>query len=199
MRLRALAMGLAVSAVVTVILAGDWARTRIDAVVTAAEAIAGDKPYCIQVAAKRADFVQARARIDFSPLTMRTKCPGGWCWQYHAILGSRGRRRARADQSGRTASLAFATRSPRSPSRRSAVVPVWRGRTSSASCRGSARAAAHFGTTIPRASRCHFLTTPEATISSKKILHARVGHRADAVLSASPESTMPYSFILAIE
>ena len=85
-RLRALAMGLAVSAVVTVILAGDWALARIDAVVTAAEAIAGDKPYCIQVAAKRSDFVQARARIDFSPLTMRTKCPGGWCWQYHAIL-----------------------------------------------------------------------------------------------------------------
>ena len=80
------AWGLALSALATAILAGDWAVARIAAVVDAAEAIAGDKPYCIQVAAKRSNFVQARARIDFSPLTMRTKCDQGWCWQYHAVL-----------------------------------------------------------------------------------------------------------------
>ena len=64
-RLRAFAWGLALSALATAILAGDWAVSRLAAVVDAAEAIAGDKPYCIQVGAKRSNFIQARARIDF--------------------------------------------------------------------------------------------------------------------------------------
>lgn len=85
-RLRAFAWGLALSGLATTIFPGNWAVVRISAVVDAAEAVAGGKPYCIQVAAKRSDFIQARALIDFSPLTMRTKCQQGWCWQYHAIL-----------------------------------------------------------------------------------------------------------------
>jgi len=85
-RLRAFAFGLAASASITAVLTGNWIVSRIDAVVDAAETFAGDKPYCIQVAARRQDFVQAKARLDFSPLTMRTTCPQGWCWQYHAIL-----------------------------------------------------------------------------------------------------------------
>jgi hypothetical protein len=79
-------VALAASAVVTAATLAVWIYSRIDTVVDAAEALAADKPYCIQVVALRAEFEPAAAKLDFSPLTMRARCSDGWCWQNHAIL-----------------------------------------------------------------------------------------------------------------
>jgi hypothetical protein len=63
-----------------------WIWHSIGIVIAHAEAIAGGKPYCIQVAAGRDRYDAAAARLDFSPLTMRARCSQGYCWQNHAIL-----------------------------------------------------------------------------------------------------------------
>lgn len=53
--------------------------------VRGAEQIAGNTPYCIQVATN-ADYREARAWQDFSPLNMRAKTASGRAMQFHAIL-----------------------------------------------------------------------------------------------------------------
>jgi hypothetical protein len=85
-RLHALALGLAVSSVASFTAATIWMAGRIDAVVRDAERIAGDKPYCIQVATTLPFGYLARSKLAFSPPTMRTKCIQGWCFENHAIL-----------------------------------------------------------------------------------------------------------------
>jgi hypothetical protein len=85
-RFRAYALGVAVSSVVSLAAAGVTIWQRTGEVVDAAEAIAGDNPYCIQVASTRPFGYLARSKLAFSPLTMRTKCREGWCWENHAVL-----------------------------------------------------------------------------------------------------------------
>jgi hypothetical protein len=85
-RFRAYALGLAVSAVASFAAAAIWMAGHAGAVIDAAERIAGDKPYCIQVASTRPFGYLARSKLAFSPLTMRTKCREGWCFENHAVL-----------------------------------------------------------------------------------------------------------------
>jgi len=85
-RFRAYALGVALSSVASFAAAAAWIAGRIDAVVGAAEQIASDKPYCIQVASTRPFGYLARSKLAFSPLTMRTKCREGWCFENHAVL-----------------------------------------------------------------------------------------------------------------
>jgi hypothetical protein len=80
------APGFATAALATVVTLSTWIWSGIGAVVTSAEALAGEQPYCIQVVAVSPEFIPATTRLEFSPLTMRTPCSGGWCWQNHAIL-----------------------------------------------------------------------------------------------------------------
>lgn len=81
-----LALGFAAAALATVTALSAWIWSGIGAVVARAEALAGEEPYCIQVVAVSPAFIPATTRLEFSPLTMRTPCSGGWCWQNHAIL-----------------------------------------------------------------------------------------------------------------
>src|SRR5919106_1039383 len=50
-----------------------------------AERIAGDRPYCIQVA-EGGDYRQADSWWDFSPAAMRVMTRSGLAMQFHAIL-----------------------------------------------------------------------------------------------------------------
>jgi hypothetical protein len=83
---RAYAIGVAASSVASFIAAAIWMAGHVGAVVDAAEKIAGDKPYCIQVATTRPFGYLARSKLAFAPLTMRTKCREGWCFENHAVL-----------------------------------------------------------------------------------------------------------------
>ena len=85
-RYRAFTWGLAASAIASFAWGADWTYGRVASVADAAERLAGDQSYCIQVVAKRSDFETATTRWGFSPLTMRAPCPVGWCWTNHAIL-----------------------------------------------------------------------------------------------------------------
>jgi hypothetical protein len=72
--------------VVSFAAAAIWMAGHASAVIQAAEAIAGDKPYCIQVASSRPFGYLAQSKLAFAPLTMRTKCREGWCFENHAVL-----------------------------------------------------------------------------------------------------------------
>ena len=85
-RFRAYAIGVAASSVASFAAAAIWMAGDVSAVVDAAEAIAGEKPYCIQVASTRPFGYLARSKLAFAPLTMRTKCREGWCFENHAVL-----------------------------------------------------------------------------------------------------------------
>jgi hypothetical protein len=54
----------------------------------AADAVAGDTPYCVQVAARasRPDYRPARALLDLSALTMHARRHSGMYMEHHAIL-----------------------------------------------------------------------------------------------------------------
>jgi len=54
-------------------------------VVRGAERIAGEVPYCIQVA-EGGDYREPRSWQDFSPLVMRARTQNGMAMQFHAIL-----------------------------------------------------------------------------------------------------------------
>lgn len=83
---RQFTLGLRWSSVIFSAGAALWLWNSIDTVIARAEAVAGEKPYCIQVTAVRDNFAPAIAQINFSPLTMRARCSQGFCWQNHAIL-----------------------------------------------------------------------------------------------------------------
>lgn len=82
---RCFATALRWSIVIFAIGATVWIWHGIGRVATGAETIANNKPYCIQVVANHG-YERAMSRLDFSPLTMRTKCYWGRCFQNHAIL-----------------------------------------------------------------------------------------------------------------
>jgi hypothetical protein len=58
-----------------------WSAVLVPQVITAAEAAAGDRPYCVDV-----DGRAARSAFDFSALSMHAPNHDGWTFNFHALL-----------------------------------------------------------------------------------------------------------------